>query len=75
MYSESDINLLESPKLVLNLCLTNVKRNIGYGKTYLRHYINENRTVIGELCYGFFLLFVLYMMFPFNLGVTSTFIY
>jgi hypothetical protein len=75
MYSESDINLLNSPKLVLNLFFKNVKLNIGYGKTYLRHYINENRTNIGELSYGFTLLFILYMMFPFNLGVTSTFIY
>ena len=43
MYSESDINLLKSPKLVLNLCLKNVKLNIDYGKTYLRNVINENR--------------------------------
>ena len=55
MYSESDINLLDSPKLVLNLFFKNVTLNIGYGKTYFRNFINENRTNIGELSYGFFL--------------------
>ena len=75
MHSESNINLLKSPKLVLNLFFKNVKLNISYGKTYFRNFINENRTNIGELVYGCFLLFVLYMMFPFNLGITATFIY